>query len=170
MLVLRKAGESGPSHDPGPRRPNLRRVRPAVHGYSERRLYHGRRRHRQHGRAAYAQGDTRRAGPVRHWAGGSQGGAVRVGVQPLQAHLFRRRRGRGAAEKQYPDDRAYGLRQDAVCPDAGAGAEGPLCHCRRHHADRGRLCRRRRGEYSAASFAGSGFRRGAGRARHHLCG
>ena len=45
-----------------------------------------------------------------------------------------------AAEKQYPDDRPYRLRQDAVCPDAGAGAEGPLCHCRCHHTDRGRLC------------------------------
>ena len=35
---------------------------------------------------------------------------------------------------------------------------------------RGRLCGRRRGKHSAAASAGGGFRRGAGGARHHLCG
>ena len=33
-----------------------------------------------------------------------------------------------------------------------------LCHCRRHHADRGRLCGRGCGEYSASADSGGGFR------------
>ena len=27
-----------------------------------------------------------------------------------------------------------------LCPDPGQDPEGPLCHRRRHHPDRGRLC------------------------------
>ena len=38
--------------------------------------------------------------------------------------------------------------------DPGPGPEGPLRHRRRHHADRGGLCGRRRGEYPAAPGPG----------------
>ena len=46
----------------------------------------------------------------------------------------------------------------------------PLRHCGRHHLDGGRLCGRRCGEHPAATAPGRGLRRGAGGARHHLCG
>ena len=50
-----------------------------------------------------------------------------------------------------------GSRQDPLCPDARPRPEGAVRHRRRDDPHRGRLCRRRRGEYPAAPAAGGGF-------------
>ena len=47
---------------------------------------------------------------------------------------------------------------------------GTICHRRRHRADGGRLCWRRRGEYPPAPAPGRRLRHRAGPARDHLCG
>ena len=59
--------------------------------------------------------------------------------------------GRGAAEEQHPADRPDRLRQDAARADAGPDPQRALRHRRRHHADRGRLRRRGRGEHHPAA-------------------
>ena len=60
------------------------------------------------------------------------------------------------------------LGQDAAGPDAGAHAQRPVRHRRRHRADRGRLRRRGRREHPAQADPGRRLRRQARRDRDHL--
>ena len=53
-------------------------------------------------------------------------------------------------------------------PDAGADHRRSVHDGRRHDFDRGRLCRRGRGEHRPQALAGGGLQRGAGAARHRL--
>ena len=48
----------------------------------------------------------------------------------------------GTAKIQHPHGWPNRLRQDLSGPVAGAHSERALCHCRRHGADRSRLCGR----------------------------
>ena len=76
----------------------------------------------------------------------------RGGAQPLQARLLRRRpQGRrrcGARKEQHPACRPLRERQDAPRQDAGPRPARAVRHRGRHHADRGRVCGRRRGKHS----------------------
>ena len=111
--------------------------------------------------------------PFRARGGPGRGQARPFGgrVQPLQAHQPGRgcrRGGRGAGQEQHHAPRPHRLRQDAFGPDARAHAPGAVRHRGRHHAHRGGLCGRGRGEHPLEAHHGGRLRRAAGRDRHHL--
>ncbi len=57
-----------------------------------------------------------------------------------------------------------GVGKTAARPDTGPYPERPLCHCRRHHSDRGWVCGRGCGKHPVAPDPGGRLRCGAGRA------
>ena len=76
--------------------------------------------------------------------------------QPLQAPGARREEQRRRDRQvEHPAARADRLGQDAAGPDAGAHPRRAVHHGRRHHADRGRLCRRGCREHHPEAVAGS---------------
>ena len=75
---------------------------------------------------------------------------------------------RRAGQVQHHAGRPDGLRQDSAGPDLGAHHRRALHHGRRHHADRGRLRGRGRGEHRPQAPAVGRLQRGAGPARHRL--
>ena len=93
---------------------------------------------------------------VRHRPGARQEGAVRGGLQPLQAHLVGDGigRGRGAGEDQHTACRPHGLRQDPAGPNPGACSGRPVLHRGRHLRHGGRLRGRGRGEHPASPHTG----------------
>lgn len=62
------------------------------------------------------------------------------------------------------------FRQDITGTDTGEDPGCTICHRRCDGIDRGRLCWRRRGEYSAETAAGGRLRYRESTARDHLCG
>ena len=167
MLVLREEPEAGEEAHRRTRRVHLRRVhRPVQRDHRGGALRDLRAEAR---RAPEAARDLRVPRRVRGRPGHGEEGPVRRRLQPLQADPggregLRRR----AAEVQHHDARPHGLRQDAAGADAGAHAERPVRHRRRHRADGGRLRRRGRREHPAEADPGRRLRREEGRDRHHL--
>ena len=126
----------------------------------------------QMGQPAQAAGDLRVPRRVRDRPGQGQEGALRRGVQPLQADPDRRRaprrRRRGAGQVQHPAARPDRLRQDAARADPRPAAQRAVRDRRRDRAHRGGLCRRGRREHPAQADPGGRLRRQEGRDRDHL--
>jgi hypothetical protein len=120
-------------------------------------------------RRAHAQGNLRRSRRLCDRPDACQAGAVGRGAQPLQAPEPCQQIGRyRTGEIEHPADRADGLRQDAAGADAGAHPRRALHHGRRHHADRGRLCRRGCREHHPQALAGVRIQCRTRPARHRL--
>ncbi len=77
---------------------------------------------------------------------------LEVGFQTQ--YLFYRR---GTSEKQYSADRTYGIGKNPAGSDAGAVSQRAVHDCRRHHADRSRLCGRGCGKYHFSSASECGL-------------
>ena len=113
-----------------------------------------------------------RTSPSTWWARKSRQARPLGGrVQPLQAHQpgrGRRRGGRGAGQEQHHAARSHRFRQDASGPDARPHAAGAVRHRGRHHAHRGGLRGRGRGEHPVEAHHGGGLRHPPRRDRHRL--
>ncbi len=95
--------------------------------------------------------------------------------QPLQASLGVEQadrgpgaQGRRGVQEQRPPDRPDRVRQDGAGANPGPPPERPVRHRRRHHADRGGLCRRGRREPDPQARPRGRLRHPAGRAGDHL--
>ncbi len=121
------------------------------------------------GRRADPEGDPPRPRRLRHRPGPRQEGPLRRGPQPLQAPRPRdEAQRRRAGEVEHPADRPDRVGQDPARPDARPHPGRPLHHGGRHDPDRGRLCRRGRGEHHPQAAPGLRLQRRAGAARHRL--
>ena len=150
LLFLRQNRNAGePARLRAGRRAHLRRVHRHLQRNDGPERHRAGPRRRTPAHPAGNQGPPRR---IRHRAGRGQKDPRRGGAQPLQARLLRRRpQGRrrcGARKEQHPACRPLRERQDAPRQDAGPRPARAVRHRGRHHADRGRVCGRRRGKHS----------------------
>ena len=95
-------------------------------------------------------------------------GTVHPAAGGEEAALNRPARGGRDREKQHSADRADGFRQDPAGPHARASPGRAVRHCRRHHADRGRLRGRGRREHHPAPAPERRLRRETRPERHRL--